>query len=74
MPLEITIDSRSRSVKASDRLFLEVSAIRGAAPDEVATIRGDALASIGYITNWAFIFEDASYFEQVGRPSPLLQG
>ena len=38
MPLEITIDSRSRSVKASDRLFLEVSAIRGAAPEEVATI------------------------------------
>ena len=41
-------------------------------PDEVASIRGDALASVGYIANWAFIVPDTSYFEQVGRPSPLL--
>ena len=41
-------------------------------PDEVASIRGDALASVGYIANWAFIVQDTSYFEQVGRPSPLL--
>lgn len=38
MPLDITIDGRSRSVKVSDQLFLEVEAIRGADRDEVATI------------------------------------
>ena len=38
MPLEITIDTKSRSMKASDRLFLEVKAIRGADREGVATI------------------------------------
>jgi hypothetical protein len=38
MPLEITINARSRSVKASDRLFLAVEAIRGADREGVATI------------------------------------
>ena len=38
MPLEISIDAKSRSVKASDSLFLEVEAIRGADREGVATI------------------------------------
>ncbi len=40
-------------------------------PDEVSSLRGDALASLGYVTNWYLIFEDQSYFEALGRPSLL---
>lgn len=38
VPLEITIDSRSRSVRASDVVLLEVEAIRGADRQGAATI------------------------------------
>ena len=41
-------------------------------PGEVAMVRGDALAAVLYVSNWAFILGDTPYFEQVGRPSPLL--
>ena len=41
-------------------------------PDEVAGLRGDALAAAGYVLNWRLIFEQKSYFEIIGRP-PLLQ-
>ncbi|HET9223278.1 MAG TPA: acyltransferase, partial [Roseiflexaceae bacterium] len=41
-------------------------------PEEVASLRGDALATAGYVLNWRLIFEQKSYFETVGRP-PLLQ-
>jgi peptidoglycan/LPS O-acetylase OafA/YrhL len=41
-------------------------------PEEVASLRGDALATVGYVLNWRLIFEQKSYFETVGRP-PLLQ-
>ncbi|HEX9374576.1 MAG TPA: acyltransferase, partial [Roseiflexaceae bacterium] len=41
-------------------------------PDEVAGLRGDVLAALGYVTNWGLIFSQRSYFETVGRP-PLLQ-
>ena len=40
-------------------------------PGEVARVRGDALAALGYVTNWYYIFRQLSYFEAVGRPSPL---
>src|SRR5262245_17181949 len=40
-------------------------------PGEVARLRGDALAALGYATNWYFIFRQQSYFEAVGRPSLL---
>ncbi len=42
------------------------------APDEVARLRGDTLAALGYVTNWYLILRQQSYFEAVGRPSPLL--
>ncbi len=42
-----------------------------AAPDELRTIRGDALASLGYVANWRFIVTDGSYFAQFQAPSPL---
>jgi peptidoglycan/LPS O-acetylase OafA/YrhL len=41
-------------------------------PDEVARLRGDALAAVGYALNWRLVFEQRPYFETVGRP-PLLQ-
>jgi peptidoglycan/LPS O-acetylase OafA/YrhL len=42
-----------------------------AAPQELRTIRSDALASIGYVANWRFIFSGGSYFAQFQAPSPL---
>ncbi|HEX5616552.1 MAG TPA: acyltransferase family protein [Acidimicrobiia bacterium] len=40
--------------------------------DEVAGLRGDVLGALTYVTNWYLVFSDQSYFEAVGRPSPLL--
>lgn len=40
-------------------------------PDEVASLRADALAAFTYITNWYLIVAQKSYFEAVGRPSLL---
>jgi len=38
-------------------------------PNEVASLRSDALASFAYVTNWYLIFHEQSYFESWGRPS-----
>jgi peptidoglycan/LPS O-acetylase OafA/YrhL len=38
-------------------------------PDEVASLRGDVLSALAYVTNWNFIFAQKSYFEALGRPS-----
>jgi peptidoglycan/LPS O-acetylase OafA/YrhL len=40
-------------------------------PGEVAGLRGDALASLGYVTNWYLVLGHESYFEAIGRPSLL---
>lgn len=40
-------------------------------PEEVASLRSDALAAFGYSTNWYLIFSNKSYFEMAGRPSML---
>ena len=40
-------------------------------PEEVARLRDDVLAAIGYVTNWLLIFSQESYFEAAGRPSIL---
>ncbi len=42
-----------------------------ALPDELASLRGDAIAALGYAANWVLIFDHRSYFEQAGRPSLL---
>ena len=42
------------------------------APDELSRLRGDTLAALGYVTNWYLILRQQSYFETIGRPSPLL--
>jgi peptidoglycan/LPS O-acetylase OafA/YrhL len=36
---------------------------------DISVLRGDALASMGYVTNWELIFSHQSYFEQFARPS-----
>ncbi|WP_409509045.1 acyltransferase family protein [Bacillus spizizenii] len=35
------------------------------------TVRGDAISSLLYISNWYFIFHKLSYFDSFGSPSPL---
>ncbi|MEK7248745.1 MAG: acyltransferase family protein [Chloroflexota bacterium] len=40
-------------------------------PGEVASLRLNALASFGYVSNWYLIFDQQSYFESLGRPSLL---
>ncbi len=42
-----------------------------AGPLELERIRGDALATIGYVANWRPIFEGQSYFDRYSIPSPL---
>lgn len=40
-------------------------------PNELASLRGDAIAALGYAANWVLIFDHKSYFESAGRPSLL---
>lgn len=40
-------------------------------PDIIAKMKGDAAASLIYMTNWWFIFHKVSYFNSFGSPSPL---
>jgi peptidoglycan/LPS O-acetylase OafA/YrhL len=40
-------------------------------PSEVARLRGDVVAALGYVTNWYLILGHQSYFEEMGRPSLL---
>ena len=42
-----------------------------AKPDELSTIRGDALATIGYFANWRAIFTSRDYWSIFRTPSPL---
>ena len=37
-----------------------------------ASIRGDVLSTLGYFSNWHFIFAKQSYFQHYGPPSPVL--
>ncbi|HEX7604313.1 MAG TPA: acyltransferase, partial [Polyangiaceae bacterium] len=42
-----------------------------AQPDELAGLRGDALATLGYVANWRAVFSNKSYWELFAAPSPL---
>lgn len=42
-----------------------------AKPDELSTLRGDALATLAYVANWRTIFEHKSYWQLFSAPSPL---
>jgi peptidoglycan/LPS O-acetylase OafA/YrhL len=39
--------------------------------EELATIRGDALATLAYVANWRTIFSHKSYWDLFATPSPL---
>jgi peptidoglycan/LPS O-acetylase OafA/YrhL len=40
-------------------------------PSSVGALRGDVIATIGYVLNWRLIFTHQSYFAQFAAPSPL---
>ena len=42
-----------------------------AEPTELERIRGDALATLGYVANWRFVVGGFDYWELFSRPSPL---
>ena len=42
-----------------------------AAPNELASLRADALSTIAYVANWRSIFAHRSYWEMFASPSPL---
>lgn len=42
-----------------------------ARPEDVASLRADALATLGYVANWRAIFADRSYWQLFAAPSPL---
>jgi peptidoglycan/LPS O-acetylase OafA/YrhL len=57
-------------------LFLMLIGVGGyalvfAAPQEIDRLRGDALATLGYVANWRPLFIEQSYFDQFSVPSPL---
>ncbi len=62
-----------RLLPALFALLLIVAAI-GAfwLPQQAARLKGDLLASLGYVTNWWLIAEDSSYFGNSGDRPPLL--
>ncbi len=41
-------------------------------PATLSSLRGDALSTLAYVSNWRFIFSDQSYFVVNAAPSPLL--
>jgi peptidoglycan/LPS O-acetylase OafA/YrhL len=57
-------------------LFLMLIGVAGyalvfAASEEIGKLRGDALATLGYVANWRPLFSGQSYFDQFSVPSPL---
>jgi peptidoglycan/LPS O-acetylase OafA/YrhL len=65
---------RARRLLPALFLLLAVCLLVGATLDRgrFVELRGDALSSVFYVSNWRFIFEHESYFAQFGRP-PLLR-
>ena len=62
-----------RLLPALFALLLAVTAI-GAfwLPQQAARLRGDLLASLGYVTNWWLIAQNSSYFATAGDRPPML--
>ncbi len=40
-------------------------------PEMLTKLRNDLVAALLFVTNWWFIFQDQSYFEVMGAPSPV---
>lgn len=52
-------------------IFVLITAAQAFFPGDLRSLRGVALAAIGYATNWYLIFSEQSYFDTVGRPQLL---
>jgi peptidoglycan/LPS O-acetylase OafA/YrhL/lysophospholipase L1-like esterase len=52
-------------------VLLAVGAYSAAAPRPASQVRGDSLATLGYVSNWWFMVSGQSYFAQFVEPSPL---
>jgi peptidoglycan/LPS O-acetylase OafA/YrhL len=53
-------------------LVVSVYAVVLASPDQLASIRGDALSTLFYVANWHQIIANQGYFAQADATSPLL--
>ena len=42
-----------------------------ARPEQLATLRVDVLAALGYVANWRFVFENKRYADLFAAPSPV---
>jgi peptidoglycan/LPS O-acetylase OafA/YrhL len=62
---------RARRLLPAVGVLIAVVMVAGAFFDlgQISTLRGQALASMAYVTNWDLIFSHQSYFEQFARPS-----
>ncbi len=62
---------RARRLLPAVGVLIAVVMVAGAFFDfgQISTLRGQALASMGYVTNWDLIFSHQSYFEEFARPS-----
>ncbi|MEX2105492.1 MAG: acyltransferase family protein [Solirubrobacterales bacterium] len=62
---------RAKRLLPAVGVLIAVTMLLGAIfePDRIDEMRGDAIASLGYVANWHFVFSDQSYFEQFQRPS-----
>ena len=52
-------------------VLLAVAAYSVAVPQPQSRLRGDSLATLGYVSNWWFMLSGQSYFAQFVAPSPL---
>ena len=52
-------------------VLVAVVAFSAATGQEQSGLRGDALATVGYVSNWWFVVSGQSYFSQFLEPSPL---
>jgi peptidoglycan/LPS O-acetylase OafA/YrhL len=65
---------RARRLLPALFLLLTVVSVGAAAlasPAQRGALRGDALATLGYVANWRFVLAGRSYFAQYDDPSPL---
>ena len=74
------VDLRTFWVRRARRLLPALLVVLGgialfaafvASPDELSRIRGDALATLGYVANWHSIAADHGYWSLFQAPSPL---
>ena len=74
------IDLRMFWIRRARRLFpallslmpaIAIYAWIFAQPNELAGLRADGLATLGYVANWRAIFANRSYWELFAAPSPL---